>query len=224
MARSIGSCYWCAEPAVSVDHVPPRGIFPKPKDAGGIDYRKNLITVPACSQHNMEASKDDEYFAAAIAATWKNNQIAGLQYSTKILRALLKSPALGTRLFGHRRPIVMRGGRTYAFQVDRDRITRLVEKIARGLYFHTFKTQFRGIVETHLPDLLWPSLSPVTGISSLRILADELLRAVRSEGENPGVFSFKIGRIQERGLAILTMVFYEGFSILCCLKEIVPPT
>ena len=32
----------------------------------GIDYRKNLITVPACDAHNLQKSKDDEYLQLLV--------------------------------------------------------------------------------------------------------------------------------------------------------------
>lgn len=43
-----GICYWCGKPAVSMEHVPPKCIFPEEKDIRGIYegiFRKNLIKV-----------------------------------------------------------------------------------------------------------------------------------------------------------------------------------
>jgi hypothetical protein len=53
----------CGKESVSDDHVPPRMVFPEQKDTGGVDYRKNLATVPACRAHNEAFSADDTYFA-----------------------------------------------------------------------------------------------------------------------------------------------------------------
>ena len=50
-------CAYCGDVGiVTRDHVPPKGIFPKPRPA-------NLITVPACPKcHSQQTSRDDEYF------------------------------------------------------------------------------------------------------------------------------------------------------------------
>ena len=53
-------CYYCGEPAMSEEHVPPKCLFPEQKDTGK-DYRKNLITVPSCDKHNAGKSCDDEF-------------------------------------------------------------------------------------------------------------------------------------------------------------------
>jgi 5-methylcytosine-specific restriction endonuclease McrA len=55
--NKIGECAYCGDVGIITrDHVPPKGIFPKPRPA-------NLITVPACSKcHSQQTSRDDEYF------------------------------------------------------------------------------------------------------------------------------------------------------------------
>ena len=56
------TCYMCTSAATSVEHVPPRCLFPEQKDLPiGVDLRKQLITVPSCDIHNSRKSKDDEY-------------------------------------------------------------------------------------------------------------------------------------------------------------------
>src|SRR5437588_3137057 len=48
------SCYCCDRPKTSREHVPPLCFFPDEKDKKGAPkYRKNLIRVPSCDQHNM---------------------------------------------------------------------------------------------------------------------------------------------------------------------------
>ena len=56
-------CIYCqTNPGGTVDHVPPKGLFPKPRPS-------NLITVPACNQCNQGFKNDDEYFLN-IALEW----------------------------------------------------------------------------------------------------------------------------------------------------------
>lgn len=56
MSKSkVGECVYCGKQGpVTRDHVPPKGIFAKP--------RPDLITVPSCKDCNQDASKDDQYF------------------------------------------------------------------------------------------------------------------------------------------------------------------
>ena len=55
-------CYMCSAESVTTEHIPPKCIFPEKKDlADGRDYRRNLITVPSCADHNLHKSGDDEY-------------------------------------------------------------------------------------------------------------------------------------------------------------------
>ena len=62
MNKTSVTCYMCSAPKTSVEHVPPKGLFPKSKDLpAGMNLRKQLITVPACDLHNTEKSHDDEY-------------------------------------------------------------------------------------------------------------------------------------------------------------------
>lgn len=49
------TCYMCEKPATSVEHIPPKCLFPEQKDLpGGADLRKQLLTVPACDEHNLK--------------------------------------------------------------------------------------------------------------------------------------------------------------------------
>lgn len=65
-------CYLCGAPATSLDHIPPKGIFPRPLPA-----KTNLITVPACEKCNGGSKEDDHYFRICIiqAAALRGNPI-----------------------------------------------------------------------------------------------------------------------------------------------------
>jgi len=57
----------CDANGTTNDHVPPKCIFPKLKDSGGVNYRSNLIKIPSCEAHNLEVSGDDQVFFILIA-------------------------------------------------------------------------------------------------------------------------------------------------------------
>ncbi|MDC5072991.1 hypothetical protein NRA08_18095, partial [Acinetobacter baumannii] len=65
------TCYMCDAEATTVEHVPPKCIFPESKDLSSadklLDFRKQLITVPSCDDHNGKKSKDDEYLFCMLA-------------------------------------------------------------------------------------------------------------------------------------------------------------
>src|SRR6266849_2119003 len=90
----VKTCYMCDKPATSMEHVPPRCFFPPQDDlpkGKGMDFRKNLITVRSCDDHNMSKSDDDEYLKAIIALHWRNNPEV-YQYSVPPVRRAFQNP------------------------------------------------------------------------------------------------------------------------------------
>lgn len=65
--KGRAQCYMCVSPATSREHVPPLCLFPESKDVGGKDYRRNLITVPSCDEHNSKKESDDEFLMVSLA-------------------------------------------------------------------------------------------------------------------------------------------------------------
>ncbi len=81
-------CYKCGEIATSREHVPPICVFPEAKDVIGLNFRKDLITVPSCDEHNSKKSHDDEFLMVSIAGIVGNNLFGYLQTQTKVDRAI----------------------------------------------------------------------------------------------------------------------------------------
>lgn len=62
------SCYLCgSQERLTRDHVPPKGLFPKPRPS-------NLPTVACCFACNNGASKDVEYFRVAASSLINRNE------------------------------------------------------------------------------------------------------------------------------------------------------
>src|SRR5262245_35856510 len=93
------TCYACDAPPTSLEHAPPRLLFPEQKDAGGRDLRRRLITVPSCDAHNSEKSKDDEYLLWVLSANAFANETGVQQANTKLDRSYLRRPKLGDSIF-----------------------------------------------------------------------------------------------------------------------------
>jgi len=130
-------------------------IFPEQADAGGIDYRSNLVTVPACRKHNEDFGADDTYFSLVVSVQFKANSAAQQNFGTKVLRALQRDPGLSAQAFKNLRPAIINGQQTGAFTVDRDRFDRCVQKITAGMYHRVtgFRLPDWSIMTVWSPDL-----------------------------------------------------------------------
>lgn len=89
----------CESNATSVEHAPPKCLFPDQKDTpNNVDYRKNLITVPSCDIHNTVKSSDDEYLFHVLSASYTSSNIGLQQFITKGKRAFERNPSLVSKL------------------------------------------------------------------------------------------------------------------------------
>lgn len=118
--RLLTGCIYCRAQSNTREHLPSRVLLDKP-------YPENLPVVGACQPCNNGFSKDEEYLACLIEAV-----IAGTTTLEKIRRptiaALLKrSPILRTRIEAAK---TIDGGKV-VFQVEHDRVRRVLIKLAR---------------------------------------------------------------------------------------------
>lgn len=132
-------CVYCgSKDNLSDDHIPPRGIFPKPRPDG-------LITVRACKTCNGGASKDDEYFRMMLCLSQDSGDSPEAQKNwAPIFHSLERPEAQGMKksFLGSIRPVQamtwggIHLGRKMGFTVKFDRISHVIERTVRGLYFH----------------------------------------------------------------------------------------
>jgi hypothetical protein len=135
-------CIYCQKnPKETADHVPPKGIFKKPRPS-------NLITVPACLKCNSSFSVDDDYFLN-IALDWGASESSdGKGVVGRRLSSMRR--AEGRNVW---RPFFAKleavevcspGGlflaNSFAFSLDIGRLIRTVNRIIRGLYFDVTKS------------------------------------------------------------------------------------
>ncbi len=193
-------CVFCAEsPAVTKDHVPPKGIFERP-------LPNDLITVPACKECNAGSSADDEEFRAMLGvrvggwspkgkAFWDKAALKTLRHNERLRREILSS-AKTTE-------VVTAGGLYLGEHLlvpwQTESHDNTIAKTTRGLYFH------------HFGEILTPNVS----VQSywLRDVADDLTAvlgqlAKSSIGGNAFVYAF--GRPDEHPeVSIWFYQFYE---------------
>jgi hypothetical protein len=211
------TCYMCDKPALSKEHVPPKCVFPEQKDANGKDYRKGLITVPSCDDHNSAKSKDDEYLMMVLTSYFDNNRAAQDQIKAKIARAWLKTPRLSTSVVKNLCLVAMSDGAKHAYEVDTPRFDRALEWAANGLYYHTYSTRIRQpykVISYPLVQLDGPTGAAVNvGRAKILLLANQMLEGLQIYGDNPEIFWFQVSPIVEER-SVMRMCFFEGFQVV----------
>lgn len=136
-----GICIYCGlERTLTDDHIPPKSIFPRPRAT-------NLITVPCCSDCNHDAHLDDMYFKDVLVSMYDvkdHPAIPKLHSATRLRVNSVRNTFYRQMLFGRTKKVhamtasgVYLGEKT-GFHVDTLRIKRVLERIARGLYFNDF--------------------------------------------------------------------------------------
>ena len=141
MNRDVEICVYCNNsPGITNDHVPPRSFFPKPRPS-------NLVTVPACSECNQVAGKDEEYFLATLMFSNAGiTEVGKKLWNEKLKRMYEKNLGLRRKVaesMQWRRLSTPAGiylGKGMTLKYDPGRLEATAMKIIRGLYFYEQKT------------------------------------------------------------------------------------
>lgn len=198
------ACYLCGDVPISKEHVPARCFFPS--DA---EYRKQLITVSSCKKHNEDTSADDEYVRNIITTHHGNNHVAFQHFRDKVVRSLQRNPGL----MGERRVVDTDQGKTYAFNIDRNRFDRTIRKIAYAIFFHEYHFQWNReliVLTEHLvyEDLTKDDFGIFLEKAKINLPPD------LDRGDNPKVFKYRVLTSSDSTQnTLLQMTFYEGFTV-----------
>jgi len=210
-------CYICDKLSTSEEHVPPRSLFPESKDLPqGIDLRKNLITVPACDEHNLQKSGEDEYLLFLLVGNIEVNSAGLKHWQTKIRRALRKRSSKYS-LFKNPRPIRFLGIQTGAYEIDFERMSHHLDLIARGLYFHHIKKHWPYAIQLAIPFAISVGSNAAQRYSQAMretaVLAFGFLQNEPRLGDNPEVFYYQYKLKDDGPGFIMRMVFYGGIEV-----------
>jgi hypothetical protein len=137
------TCIYCGvREGTTKDHVPPKNLFSIP--------RPNLVTVPCCYPCRQGQSLDDEYFVRMIAMRRDvaDNPSAAFAIDA-VHRSFTKPHKIGfTRAllesineFPVYTPAGLYLGHATSYDVDLQRLCKVIERTTRGLYFHEFKAR-----------------------------------------------------------------------------------
>ena len=201
------TCYFCGKPATTREHIPPLLLFPiQNNDA---NYRKNLITVPSCKEHNLAKSCDDEYFCFVLMTSNNSNSIPEKFMIQKLSRSIYRNPNIFFDIFKNVEYSEIKKNGIYhnliEYNVDINRINNVLKYMSMGIYFHEFNIicEYEFISSNFLSE----------GLEAEKI--NEILRIselIPYKGENKKIFKYKI--ILTNKLYFLILSFYEGNIII----------
>jgi hypothetical protein len=218
------TCYMCRAVATSVEHVPPRGLFPKQKDLPpGLDLRKQLLTVPSCDLHNSEKSKEDAYLRDILVMNIPNNTTAQNHFLKAVMRSYQERPALLNAIASTQVAVEVEDSttgqrqQTLAVQVDATRLNEVFAMIARALYFHHFGKQWTEWVKIY-PSFILAVTEPNAAelnapVEQMAAYTEELMAGKPVHGENPQVFAYQVAEVVEPFRAVMRLRFYEGSHV-----------
>ena len=212
-AATSEGCAYCGAPATTRDHVPPKGLFPRPLPS-------DLITVPSCARCNLSASTDDELFRVAIALRKElDDHPIATQVTESVLRGLRRAESQGFRSALvrtlHSSEVVTPAGLILGsearYSVPLDRIIAVAERITLGLHYHHHKER--------LPSGYSVTSRPTNALSEAQVVS--IVELAGSLSSNPkfesgaGAFKYRFGYAQEDPNAGLWVFgFYDTISFI----------
>lgn len=179
-------CVICGtRPAVTVDHVPPKGFFKGVVNA-------QLRTVPACLECNNGASSDDEDVRFYISAHIGKQNLASKQlWEDGAHKSILRKKTLREAFVANAREVVVvraDGLQTtrIAFHIPVATYQRVLERTTRGLYFfHSGRV---------LPAPILVKATMLTGIPNMET---EKIRMLNRENIGGGAVIYRYGILPE---------------------------
>ncbi len=224
MNMRIRKCYMCEAEETSVEHAPPRCLFPEKKDVSdGVDYRINLITVPSCDAHNSQKSQDDEYLLQALAGSYTSSQVGLTQFITKVKRAYDRTPSKASSFIKRSDPILLKRNDSDEWEqgaeviIEGDRLDHVLGNCARALYFHETKVRFVGHARVFTGFTLYKHPEIHANVTSGFEAAKAFFADRLPTGENPDIFSYKFEK--DATSAIFLMSFYATSEVLVRLDK-----
>ena len=203
----------CNSESATGEHVPPDCFFPS-------GHKLNLITVPSCSEHNLNKSKDDEYVRSNIAPSIGNN-LFGLQMaSTKVNRSFKHSTGLVAAVFKDAQLVKLADGtETGAVSVNLDRWNRFFEHLSNAIYFHDFRTTHPFQWEIFTPNFKFAKPVLKEESDPFEEAKKKLLsiKFLEQQTSNPEIFRYFFFKHSSESY-VYKYLFYENFVVSALSK------
>lgn len=218
-------CTYCGvRPGRTRDHVPPKGLFARP--------RPNLITVPCCEECRRVQSLDDEYFVQTLSMKSGLLETPSSRDARNAAMRALSKPAKRrfTRAFlrsvqdvALHSPGGIYLGNRLAYDVDLDRLCRVITRIVQGLHFEEFKTMLPedDLCKAYALDGFAESAGEAT--RNVKTLW-ELAVSGRRRDLGKDVFTYWVREVQDSSrVTIWAFIVYGGVSFLAITFPISQP-
>lgn len=222
---SHAHCYMCSAVATSREHVPPKNLFPEPKDVSGANYRNNLITVPSCTLHNAAKSNDDEFLMVSLAGIIGNNSIGYIHKLGKVDRAVRRTAnrLLDQVLIEKKEVFRVEANPNMFYDViwgtpDVKRLHSCFEHIGYGLHWHNFGKRFDGEIKVLLGYLFHRDHNQKTWVNFIKEKSEVDLKDKPKLGDNPDVFYYQVSDPDEFKLFLIKLTFYGGLNVYLSLR------
>jgi hypothetical protein len=211
MKLSAAKCVYCGvQEGTTRDHIPPKSLFSRP--------RPTLVTVPCCETCRREQPMDDEYFLRMIAMrsdVGRHISIAPVVDSVhrsftrppslRFTQALLRS--ISERAVYSSADIYL--GQATTYDVDLNRLCKVIERITRGLYFSEYQQR---LPDDHACKSYALDGFPAGNSHLSRLLAVALTGKCQTFGDK--VFTYWIRRIESLTLWAFLVYGCVGFLAL----------
>jgi hypothetical protein len=200
-------CYMCDADGITREHVPPVSFFP-------IGYRENLVTVPACHEHNTKNSKDVEYVRNIIVTHITTNETARGHFQNMVIRSFKHSPKLLTQTFDNVTSKIINGDETGVIRLDMPRFKLVMNAIAHAIFYKEFDKTYPRDWEIFSRSLLSASTlyeGVPDGWEQERIGLEQVLVADVLTPQ-PKVFRYGKKKWSEEEV-LYRFLFYEGFIV-----------
>jgi hypothetical protein len=205
MAR-MKTCYICAAPATSKEHVPPKCIFPEDEK-----FRVNLIKVPSCDQHNSNKSKCDEWLRFILAVVPGTNELARQIIGGRVVRSFDHWPNIVDTLMPDLRLVQLGSEETGGITLDVPRFENSIASIVRGLFFHETDKKLTKELQVYWGAMLTENYSEAPFLNVLR--KGEQMLPPSYTGSNPQVFQYAFDVSKTGSRSLCRLRFYEGHPI-----------
>lgn len=214
----------CDKVTTGDEHVPPKCIFPERKDLSyGIDYRKQLFTVPSCDEHNSKKSKDDEYLCYVLTMSQQINPVGRNHYISKIRRAIKRNPSLLKNFATTAQSVKVmssQGGsieKSFSFHLEEDRFNRIIDRLGRAIYYLHYQEKWLNHIRYQAEFLRSAIDHENVDRSNVRIWemskeADCLFSNAVFYGDNPEVFKYQA--VEHDDSKRMRLHFYANCKLL----------
>lgn len=201
---NIPFCLFCGNKADSKDHIPSKNLLEKP-------YPLNLLTIDSCVKCNQSFSLDEEYFLNVLTEISTNPALLiKKEAGGNIYKARERSSKLKERI--KRSLITEADGRIY-FKPEYERLKRVIEKNAAGLYFHKYNL-VKPLSSFNCIGIYPFSVDERRPSDVFLLTFSERFRPKRWTTIQKDVFSFIVVRDWRRNNA-LTMIFHIHDTVWC---------